>query len=132
MGFAELRSKLGPTLDFGEELLIGLCRGYRQIATGFQTAVTVKGELVMVEPHPRYILQCMDLATKCMERLRQSREGVTVNIRISSDQVRTLLEVVGRAIGTHVKDPAEQEALMGEIETAGVAALEALEAETGA
>ena len=125
--FAEFKARLGPQLDFEEELLIGLFRGYRQIAEGFQIPITVKGELVMVDPDPRYILQCMDLATKCMERLRQAREGVTVNVRISCEQVRKLLEVIGRGIATHVKDPAEQEALMGEIETAGVAALEALE-----
>ena len=125
--FAEFKARLGPQLDFEEELLIGLFRGYRQIAQGFQIPVVFKGETVMVDPDPRYILQCMDFATKCMERLRQAREGVTVNIRITSDQVRTLLEVVGRAIGKHVSSKAEREAVMGEIETAGVAALEALE-----
>lgn len=113
--FEEFKRSLGPELDFEEEVLIGLFRGYRQIASARPIPMKVGDEVVLVEPDPRYIMQCTDLATKSLERLRQSREGVTVNVQFADDQLRALLEGVGRAIGRHVSDPAEREAVIAEL-----------------
>lgn len=110
--FEEFRAAFGAQLDFEEELLIGLFRGYRQIARGDKIPALLDGKTVLVDPDPKYILTCLDLATRCLERLYQSYEGVTVNVRLDDEQVQRLMEAFGDALAECVADPAEPEEVL--------------------
>ncbi len=110
--FEEFRATFGAQVDFEEELLIGLFRGYRQLARADKIPVLLNGETVLVDPDPKYILTCLDLATRSLERLCKAREGMTVNVRLDDEQVQRLMEAFGDGLAECVADPAEAQAVL--------------------
>ncbi|MEA3401317.1 MAG: HGGxSTG domain-containing protein [Armatimonadota bacterium] len=101
--------------DFEEEIKIGLFRGYRAIARGRMTVMTSDGPQE-VTPDPKYALQCMKLTVGSLAKLRESRDGVTVNVRLADEAQQALWRAVGAAIAEHVTDEEQQEALLADIE----------------
>ncbi len=122
IGFDEWRASLGEELEFTDQVLF-------RVFIASQLTVDEQGRLqpkqVMTRSGPmelpadaKYLLECADLAGRVFERLRQAREGQTVIVRFADDQVARLLDAVGRAIGEHVRDPQEREAVLTDIEAA--------------
>lgn len=58
-----------------DELKIGLSRGYPALMVGAKLPINVGGELVYVDPDPKYILQCVDLATRAIRASPQGPPG---------------------------------------------------------
>ena len=122
IGFDEWRASLGAELDFEDQVLF-------RVFIASRITVDDEGRLQPVQvmtrsgpvdftPDPKYLLDCADTVGRIFERLRQAREGRTVNVRFADEEVRRLLDAVGRAIGRHVHDSQEREALFAEIEAA--------------
>lgn len=102
--------------DFEEELKIGLFRGYRPIAEGELMTVMTRDGPVKVPPDPRYILRCMKLAVDSLAKLRESRDGVTVNVRLADEAQERLWHAVGQAIAELGGNEEQREALLARIE----------------
>ena len=127
MGFDEWRESIGPALAMEEDILAMMFVVRESVLKGEPVVYMTKDGPVEMNPTAEYVGRCMEQVSRAAEKLWHHREGVTVNVRVSNDEVRVLLEVIGRAIGKHVSSKAEREAVMGEIETPGAAALEALQ-----
>lgn len=120
VGFDEWRSRLGPALDFRDEVLF-------RVFLASQMTVDDEGRLQPVQvmtrrgpvefkPDPKYLLECADLASRVFERLRQAMDGATVNVRLADPQVQALMEALGDALAECVSDPAEARAVLDFIE----------------
>mgnify|MGYP001172356705 FL=1 len=117
VGFEEFKAALGPNLDFEDRVLFRVFLADQLTvdpATGRPRPLTVptKDGPVEVNPDPYYLLRCADTAGKVYERLRQAREGVTVNVRLDDEQLQKLMEALGDALAECVSDPAEAEAVL--------------------
>lgn len=120
VGFDEWRSRLGPALDFRDEVLF-------RVFLASQMTVDDEGRLqpvqvmtrrgpVEFQPGPKYLLECADLAGRVFERVRQAMDGITVNVRLADEDVIALMEALGDALAECVSDPAEAEAVLDFVE----------------
>jgi len=111
VGFDEFKASLGPNLDFEDRVLfrVFLADQISVDAAGNPNPVTVmtKDGPVKIDADPDYLLRCADTAGKVYERLRQAREGVTVNVRLTDEQVQRLMEAFGDALAEHAPEQAD-------------------------
>lgn len=116
VGFDEFKAQLGVYLDFEDRVLfrVFLADQISVDAAGNPNPVTVmtKDGPVKIDADPEYLLRCADTAGKVYERLRQAREGVTVNVRLSDEQVQKLMEAFGGGLAECVSDPDEGQAVL--------------------
>ena len=127
VGFDEWRESIGPGLALEEDLLAMMFVVRESVLKGEPITYMTKDGPVEMNPTAEYVSRCMERVARAAEKLWHHREGLTVNVRVDNDQVRVLLEVMGRALAMHVKSKAQREAVMVEIETAGRDALTALD-----
>jgi len=111
VGFDEFKASLGPNLDFEDRVLFRVFLA-DQISVdehGNPRPITVltKHGPVQLAPDPEYLLRCADTAGRVYERLRQAREGVTVNVRLTDEQVQRLMEAFGDALAEHAPEQAD-------------------------
>jgi len=114
--FEEFMAEFNVLAGIEDELKIGLFRGYQALVAGAKIPINVGGKLVYVEPDPKYILQCMDLATRAIERHRKLSQGTKMVVEFEDEQLESFLRDLGRVVARHVSNPAELAAIKADIE----------------
>ncbi len=109
--FAAWKSTLGLTLDLEDELLYLIWLAREGLKPGALITINGKNGPIQIEPGPDYIAGVADKISRAWERMAKRREGETVYIKFTPE-IERAFEAIGDAIGEHVSDPAEADAVV--------------------
>lgn len=114
-GFAEWREQcVGPTLDLEEDILAMIYAVRELLLQEKPVLIKVGNALAEIPPDANYISTCLERISRAWERMIKRHEGETIYIKFTPE-IERAFAAIGDAIGEHVSDPAEADAVVAAI-----------------